>query len=452
MREPNVNHANVHAMRRQVSQASVAERPKVPAQPKPWKVCVVAWLLACGDGAQPPAGESTPQGVAMQPPEQQEAAQMHTGVDSMAPAAPATEEDSMTSPMGAAQDGPGVSGPGMSGPGMSGPGMSGPGTGEPIAGAPGMQASAMGEPETEDPEAGAAAEDQASGDSGAGDGPPANDPPSGVDGEDPPIECPAPLAPGDHRQEVRHDGRTRTYLVHVPAGYDGAAPVPVVFDFHGYGSSGRGQMGASGFRELSDQHGFVSVYPDGVAGSWHVNGCCGQAAAENLDEIGAVRAIFAQLKEQVCVDPKRVFASGISQGGGMAHHVGCLAADVFAAVAPVSSDIRTEPCEPVAPVAEISFRGTADRLSPYDGGPVGPPGAQYQAIGAEATLARWAMIAECTDSAEPMSEHCVRHVACEGGVEVVLCSIPGGGHVLYDNPARFDVAGAAFELFERQAR
>ena len=268
-----------------------------------------------------------------------------------------------------------------------------------------------------------------------------------------PVSCPpSALTPGVHEGRVEADGRERSYVLLVPSGYTGTEPVPVVVDFHGYGSSGRGQMGASGFRELAQEKGFLAVYPDGVGGSWHVNGCCGQAAQAGIDEIAAVRALVADVGTRVCVDPDRIYASGISQGGGMAHHVACLAADLFAAVAPVSSDIRTEPCEPVRPLSEISFRGTADRLSPFEGGPVGPPGMQYEAIGARPTLERWAQINGCTGPPQPSLELCEGYTACEGGVEVTLCTLPGGGHVLYDNPSDFDIAAAAWAMFERQTQ
>jgi polyhydroxybutyrate depolymerase len=267
------------------------------------------------------------------------------------------------------------------------------------------------------------------------------------------VTCPAAgLTSGNHDGSVESGGRRRTYVVHVPSSYQGNVPVPAVFDFHGYGSSGMGQMGASGFRQQSDEHGFIAVYPDGVGGSWHVNGCCGQAAAAMLDEVAAVRAILSQLKQQLCIDPRRIYASGVSQGGGMAHHVACLAADVFAAVAPVSSDLRTEPCEPVQPVSEISFRGTADTLSAYEGGPVGPAGMQYQSIGALPTLARWAEINDCTDTAAPALELCQTHTQCADGSEVTLCTLPSAGHVLYTNPSNFAVAKTAWEMFARHSR
>lgn len=262
----------------------------------------------------------------------------------------------------------------------------------------------------------------------------------------------APLAPGDHPGSVEHDGRERGYVIHVPPGLAGESPVPLVVDFHGFGSSGEGQMRTSGFRELADRHGFVAVYPDGVGGSWHVNGCCGQAAELQLDEVGAVRALVADVTRQVCVDERRIYASGISQGGGMAHHVACLAADLFAAVAPVSSDLRTEPCDPTRPISQMSFRGTADGLSAYEGGPVGPPGGQYQSIGARETLEAWRLIDGCTPAATETLELCETHAECEAGVEVTLCTLPGAGHVLYDNPSGLDVAAAAWSMFERQVR
>jgi polyhydroxybutyrate depolymerase len=210
------------------------------------------------------------------------------------------------------------------------------------------------------------------------------------------------------------------------------------------------QKGASGFATLADQRGFAVVYPAGVAGSWHVNGCCGQAAQEKIDEVLVVRAQLAQIEKQLCVDKRRVYASGISQGGGMAHHVACLAADVFAAVAPVSSDLRTEPCTPSRPIAELSFRGMADTLSAYEGGPVGPAGMQYQSIGARPTMERWKSLNMCSGPAEKTHELCETYKQCAGGAEVTLCTLPRGGHALYNNPERFDLAEFAWAMFERK--
>lgn len=268
---------------------------------------------------------------------------------------------------------------------------------------------------------------------------------------DSPAACPAmKLSPGNRDGKVAVGGHDRSYLLYVPKGYTGNEPIPLIFDFHGYGQSVTSQKNASGFATLADQHGFAVVYPAGVGGSWHVNGCCGQAAQEKIDEVAVVRAQLEHIEAQLCVDKKRVYASGISQGGGMAHHVGCLAADVFAAVAPVSSDLRTEPCMPSRPISELSFRGMADTLSAYEGGPVGPTGMQYQSIGAKPTLERWKSINMCSGSPEKTHELCETYKQCAAGVEVTLCTLPRGGHGLYSNPERFNLAEFAWSMFERQ--
>jgi polyhydroxybutyrate depolymerase len=264
--------------------------------------------------------------------------------------------------------------------------------------------------------------------------------------------CPMqkPLSAGESTHQVHSGDYDRKYLLHIPPGYDGKAPVALVFDFHGYNSSPDQQMGWSGFRELGDEEGFVVVYPEGIGASWHVDGCCGRAFEELLDEIAFVRTVMADVTSIVCIDPKRVYASGISQGGGMAHHVGCLAADIFSGVAPVSSDLRTDPCMPVRPVTEISFRGLADTLDAYEGGHVGPPGMEgYTAIGAKPTLERWKTINMCTGTAEMMGDVCETYTKCSGGAAVSLCSIPGGDHLLYQNPQDANLAKIAWDLFQK---
>ena len=81
---------------------------------------------------------------------------------------------------------------------------------------------------------------------------------------------------------------------------------------------------------------------------------------------------WPQVSTTACIDPKRVYAIGFSMGGGMAHYLACHAADVFAAVAPSSFDLLEEnvgDCQPPRPITVISFRGSADTLVPYEGGP-----------------------------------------------------------------------------------
>ena len=116
----------------------------------------------------------------------------------------------------------------------------------------------------------------------------------------------------------------------------------------------------------------------------------------------------------------------------MAHYLACHAADVFAAVAPSSFDLLQEnvgDCLPPRPITVISFRGTADNLVPYAGGPSAVvPGMPVTFLGAQGTFQKWAEIDQCTGApSAPDGNGCSTYANCQGGVEVVLCTKQGGG-------------------------
>src|SRR5262245_19492904 len=108
-------------------------------------------------------------------------------------------------------------------------------------------------------------------------------------------DCPGTLVPGETTMSITIGGRTRTFLVHVPASYTGRFPVPLVLDLHGLtGTSGQ-QANLSGFREKSDEVGFIVVWPQGVSNSWNAYGCCGTANSQNIDDPGFLRAVVAPI-------------------------------------------------------------------------------------------------------------------------------------------------------------
>ena len=156
-----------------------------------------------------------------------------------------------------------------------------------------------------------------------------------------PVVCPATaLAPGETTTTLQVDGMARTFILHVPAGYTGEAPVPLVIDWHSLGSTGSGQKGVSGYRALSDQEGFVIAWPNGINNAWNVGPCC--TTSREVDDLAFAKAVVEDIKKRACIDPKRVYADGYSMGGGMSHYLACNAADVFAAVAPSAFDLLTK--------------------------------------------------------------------------------------------------------------
>src|SRR5262249_5723606 len=144
--------------------------------------------------------------------------------------------------------------------------------------------------------------------------------------------------PGDMMETVMVGGMSRTFIRQIPTGYTGKMPLPLVIDFHPLGGSGQSQKASTQWGSLADQKGFIMVWPDGVGSSWNVGRCCDPAQSQHVDDVAFTRAIIAQLGKEACIDPKRVYASGCSNGGGMAYKVACDAADVIAAVAPVDFD------------------------------------------------------------------------------------------------------------------
>jgi poly(3-hydroxybutyrate) depolymerase len=270
----------------------------------------------------------------------------------------------------------------------------------------------------------------------------------------PPQTCPAgvtPPAAGNSKASLQHGGSSRSYILHVPSGLTSGKPLAVVFDLHGAGGSGSQQQGMSGWGAVADREKFLVVYPDGIDGYWNVDDkCCGTAGKNQIDDVGFLRAIIDKLSAATCIDTKRIYVSGFSNGGGLTHRMGCDAADVIAAIAPVSTDLRTQPCNAVRPISMMEVRGMADSLEPYEGGKVGPEGGGYLAVGAKASLGLWADINQCTGTPKTIETYCEGYTECRDGVETDLCSLPNVDHGAYNNSLNFNIASTAWKMFQRQ--
>jgi polyhydroxybutyrate depolymerase len=239
------------------------------------------------------------------------------------------------------------------------------------------------------------------------------------------------VSPGDSTQSVLVDGMMRSYLLHVPATYDGSKPAPLVVDFHGVGETGASQRESSPYPDALDPEGVVMAFPNGLRGpagtAWNVGPCC----VEDVDDVAFTRALVAHVRGLACIDTKRTYAVGVLTGGGMTHYLGCHAADLFAAVSPAAFDLLEEnvdDCTPARPITVISFRGNADSRVPYEGGPSSlVPGMPITFLGAQATLEAWAAINRCPGSASPADANgCEAYSGCDDSAEVILCTEEGG--------------------------
>lgn len=252
------------------------------------------------------------------------------------------------------------------------------------------------------------------------------------------VVCPLqPLSPGDETREIVVGDMGRTYTWHIPSTYFGTSPVSLVLDFHPMDLGPEWEQSNSGFRELSDQEGFIVVWPHGVDTTWNLGPCC--TASRTVDDLAFARAIVRQLSTHACIDPRRVYAVGTSIGAGMAYYLACQESEVFAAVAASSWDLLRDSdvaCQPSRPVSEISFRGTDDTIVPYAGGATSPPGhpdMSMEVVGAEATFEKWASLDNCVGTPSTADANgCSTYSDCQDGAEVTLCSISGAGQTTGD--------------------
>lgn len=251
---------------------------------------------------------------------------------------------------------------------------------------------------------------------------------AGGTGGAPAVSCPDKvLAAGNTNRTLQVGGKSRSYVLHVPAAYTGKAAVPLIIDFHGHGGTGVGQASDSPYPKVVDSEGVLMAFPTAI-GDWNMGPCC----ADDVDDIGFAKALVSEVEGLGCVDPKRVYATGFSMGGAMSHQLACQAADVFAAIAPAAFDLLEEhlaTCKPQRPITVITFRGTEDNLALYNGG-LSNLVRPIHFLGAINGMKKWGELDGCTGQPMDLGNNCQGFTAsqCSGSVESIVCSKTGGGH------------------------
>jgi polyhydroxybutyrate depolymerase len=253
------------------------------------------------------------------------------------------------------------------------------------------------------------------------------------------------LPAGQHRRTLRVNDRDRSYLVHIPAN-GVAGPTPIVLAFHGATSNARLMRSFCGLSEKAEQAGFVAVYPNGTGHtenvlSWNGGACCGYAKYYNVDDVAYVRALLDDLATVVDVDPRRVYAAGMSNGAMMAYRLAAECADRFAAIAAVAGPMGIDDPRPSRPVPVLHIHGTDDLFAPYEGG-VGRRsafGTPFRSVAD--TIAEWVRVNGCDPTPTVVNDpptvddgtRIVRQLY-RGPAEVVLITVEGGGHTWPGRP------------------
>lgn len=169
------------------------------------------------------------------------------------------------------------------------------------------------------------------------------------------------LKPGSHARIMMHGGVKRTYRLYLPKDLP-EGPAPLVLAFHGALTDGLIMEVLTGFNKLADKKGFVVVYPDGIGRVWRF---------WSKEDVDFTEALIDDLVAKKRVDPRRVYATGISNGAYFSNRLGYDLSQKIAAIAPVAGTMikiqaDTAPKQRL-PMPVLSIHGTADRITGYDG-------------------------------------------------------------------------------------
>jgi polyhydroxybutyrate depolymerase len=224
----------------------------------------------------------------------------------------------------------------------------------------------------------------------------------------------------------------REYLLHVPKSYDRTKPAPLIISLHAAAMWPAAQQHTTQWNRLADEHGFIVVYPAGTGvgpRNWHVN-----RGAGLMKDVRFISELIDTLEAAYNIDPARIYANGLSHGGGMAFVLSCTLSDRIAAVGMVAA-AQTLPsswCTDRRSVPMIAFHGTADPMVPYQGGPSPDPFNPLTFPAVREWAADWARRNRCglalVESAITKDVTRSEYTHCANDAAVVLYTIEGGGH------------------------
>jgi len=227
-------------------------------------------------------------------------------------------------------------------------------------------------------------------------------------------------------------GEQRRYLLHVPERYDPARPAPLVISLHGAMNWPAYQMKVSQWNRAADANGFIVVYPSGTGTglkTWFMEGA---ETPSRMPDVRFIAELIDTLEAHYAIDPARIYANGLSNGGGMAFVLSCTLTHRIAAIGAVSAaqSLPWSWCADSTPVPMIAFHGTADRIVPYDGGKVWIAPEPFPAVAGWA--ANWARRNRCgpnpVDAVVAPDVTRTEYTNCADDAAVVLYTIKGGGH------------------------
>ncbi len=247
---------------------------------------------------------------------------------------------------------------------------------------------------------------------------------------------------GDIVGKLTVDGLEREFILHLPKNY-GSEPLPLVMVFHGGGGTAEQVKKHTKFSKLADKENFIVVYPNSVDKNWN-DGRIGDKLPMKRDDVKFISMMLDTLIADYKINSKRIFSTGISNGGFFSIYLTYKMSDRILGIAPVTANIPENLKESftlTSPVSLLLINGTKDPLVKYDGGAVGfreEEGGMGSSISTDWTIKIWTENNLCQQSSkiEEMDnkedDGCkaekTTYYKCKDNSKVVLIKIVGGGH------------------------
>jgi len=243
------------------------------------------------------------------------------------------------------------------------------------------------------------------------------------------------------------NGLQRTALVHIPKGYDEKKVYPLIIVIHGAFSTAAKMEQETGFSKLADREGVVVVYPNGMGifgllQHWNAGHCCGKAAAEGLDDIAFLEECISFVKRSVSIDDKKVYVTGFSNGGMMAHRFAAEKSHSVTALAALGASVGGRPDAqqqfwlppmPEIPVPALLIHGMDDTAVPPAGGVSLSKGTTREYLSLKDSTTFWLRANRCLQDADSTVIDNGRvekkiWTLCAGSSSVEVYRLNGWGH------------------------
>jgi polyhydroxybutyrate depolymerase len=258
------------------------------------------------------------------------------------------------------------------------------------------------------------------------------------------------LAKRDFKETVVSNELVRSYHIHLPSNYDISSALPLLIALHGRLGTGKKMIKQTGFNRIADREGFIVAYPEGFKRGWADGRGITHADKQGVDDVAFIDKLIKVFQERFSIDSTRIYIAGHSNGGFMAQRLAIERSHKFAAVAVVAASLSewlASRFTPGRPMPILFIHGTADPVTPYEGGRQ-TGGARVLSV--EDTVKIWAHFNVCNKSPEVQEIHGLNngplvsvftYGSCRNHSQVKLYRIEDGGHVWPGEPEDLSSSG-----------